>query len=82
MALLGEQHPFIRTEYGLEELDDDGGLFGCSGARRSARRPCHGRQPSRHRDGLRLQIDVAGEEEMGWRARLCVGPTPGAIRPR
>ena len=27
IAQLGESHPFIRTEYCLEELDGDGGLF-------------------------------------------------------
>ena len=52
VALLGEQHPFIRTEYELEELDGGGRLFPserqallrgafppcCSAARRRARR--------------------------------------------
>nr|MBA2278239.1 hypothetical protein [Chloroflexia bacterium] len=61
---LGPTHPFIRTEYCLEELDGEGGLF-----------PPHrlvqmaGDHPRRHRaePGRRyaLLLDVAGEEEAG-----------------
>lgn len=64
MEQLGPSHPFIRTEYCLEELDGDGGLF-----------PPHrlaqmqGEHPRRHRaePGKRyaLLLDVAGEEEAG-----------------
>ncbi|MDP9370643.1 MAG: hypothetical protein M3Q03_20645 [Chloroflexota bacterium] len=66
---LGADHPFVRTEYFLQELDGAGGLF-----------PPHrlaqmqGDHPRRHRaDPARLQegkryallLDVAGEEEAG-----------------
>jgi hypothetical protein len=62
IAQFGERHPFIRTEYCLEELDGDGGLFGA--ARQAQMRGDH---PRRHaaEPGRRyaLLIDVAGEEE-------------------
>ncbi|HWV24211.1 MAG TPA: hypothetical protein VNZ58_08470 [Thermomicrobiales bacterium] len=61
---LGERHPFIRTEYFLEELDGENSLF-----------PPHriaqmqGDHPRQHRatPGKRyaLLLDVAGEEESG-----------------
>jgi hypothetical protein len=64
MAQLGETHPFIRSEYKLELLDSEGGLF-----------PPHrlaqlqGHHPRRHRPepGKRYAglLDVAGEEEEG-----------------
>ncbi len=64
MAQLGPTHPFIRTEYCLEELDADGGLFP---PQRLAQ--MQGDHPRRHRaePGKRyaLLIDVAGEEEAG-----------------
>lgn len=64
IAQLGEQHPFVRTEYFLEELDGQQSLF-----------PPHrlammrGDHPRRYRaePGKRyaLLLDVAGEEEHG-----------------
>jgi hypothetical protein len=64
IAQFGEAHPFIRTEYELEPLDGEGGLF-----------PPHrlaqmqGDHPRRHRaaPGARYAglLDVAGEEEHG-----------------
>ena len=62
MAQLGERHPFVRTEYCLEELDGDGGLF--PAARQAQMRGEHPRQraatPGRQ---YALLLDVAGEEE-------------------
>jgi hypothetical protein len=62
IAQLGERHPFIRTEYCLEELDGAGGLFGA--ARQAQMRGDHPRrrsaEPGRQ---YALLIDVAGEEE-------------------
>ena len=64
IAQLGINHPFIKTEYCLEELDGEGGLFP---AHRLAQ--MQGDHPRRHRaePGKRyaLLIDVAGEEEGG-----------------
>jgi hypothetical protein len=64
MAQLGAVHPFIRTEYCLEELEAEGGLFPPP---RLAQ--MQGDHPRRHRaePGKRyaLLIDVAGEEEAG-----------------
>ncbi|MFN8594179.1 MAG: hypothetical protein U0031_22205 [Thermomicrobiales bacterium] len=64
IAQFGVTHPFIRTEYCLEELDGDGGLFPPS--RIAAMRGDH---PRRHQaePGKRCKyailVDVAGEEE-------------------
>jgi hypothetical protein len=59
---LGEGHPFIRTEYFLEELDGEGGLF--PPRRLAQMRGDHPRleraRPGHH---YALLIDVAGEEE-------------------
>jgi len=64
IAQLGANHPFIKTEYCLEELDGEGGLFP---AHRLAQ--MRGDHPRRHQaePGKRyaLLIDVAGEEESG-----------------
>ncbi len=64
MAQLGATHPFIRTEYCLEELEAEGGLFP---PQRLAQ--MQGDHSRRHRaePGKRyaLLIDVAGEEEAG-----------------
>lgn len=61
---LGERHPFIRTEYFLEELDGEDSLFP---PQRLAR--MQGDHPRQHRatPGRRyaLLLDVAGEEESG-----------------
>jgi hypothetical protein len=64
IAQLGANHPFVKTEYCLEELDGEGGLFP---AHRLAQ--MRGDHPRRHHGepGKRyaLLIDVAGEEEAG-----------------
>lgn len=62
IAQLGRDHPAIRTEYFLEELDDAGMLF--PAARLEQLRGDHPRR-SRAEPGKRyaLLIDVAGEDE-------------------
>jgi len=64
IAQFGAGHPFVRTEYFLEELDGEGGLFPPN--RLAMLRGDH---PRRHaaEPGARyaLLIDVAGEEELG-----------------
>ena len=64
IAQLGEGHPFIRTEYELEELDGDGGLFPAH--RIAQMRGDHARLDCA-RPGARyaLLLDVGGEEESG-----------------
>lgn len=68
MALLGEQHPFIRTEYELEELDGGGSLFPperrepLRGNFRPLPRPAPSDAPGTQ---YAFTIDVAGEEEDG-----------------
>lgn len=62
MALLGEAHPFILTEYELVELDGQGGLF--PPARRAQMEGDH--PPlvkARAGESYALLLDVAGEEE-------------------
>jgi hypothetical protein len=65
IAQFGPAHPFIRTEYFLEELDGDGALFA---PHRIAQ--LQGDHPRRYRaePGKRyaLLIDVGGEEEAGF----------------
>ena len=72
MAQFGADHPFIRTEYLLRELDEAGGLF--PPARLAQLRGDHPRQ-RRAEPGRRyaLLLDVAGEEESA--------PMLGAWRP-
>jgi hypothetical protein len=64
MEQLGAQHPFIRTEYFLEELDGEQSLFPPRLMAQMA-----GSHPRLHRatKGMRyaLLLDVAGEEEAG-----------------
>jgi hypothetical protein len=64
IAQHGETHPFIRTEYLLEVLDGEGGLFPPQRVAQMA-----GDHPRRHRaePGKRYAglLDVAGEEEEG-----------------
>jgi hypothetical protein len=68
MAMLGAEHPFIRTEYELEELDGGGGLFPAErreplrGDFRPLTRPAADDPPGTH---YAFTIDVAGEEEDG-----------------
>jgi hypothetical protein len=71
IAQFGPAHPFIRTEYCLEELDGDGGLFPPS--RLAAMRGNHPRR-FQAAPGSRyaLLLDVAGEEESD--------PGPAAFR--
>lgn len=64
IAQLGEEHPFVRTEYFLQELDGEGGLF--PPQRIAQMQGDHPRQ-LRATPGKRyaLLLDVAGEEESG-----------------
>jgi hypothetical protein len=70
MAELGEQHPFIRTEYCLQPLDDAGMLF--DAAKQAQMRGTHPRQHRADVGGsthYALLLDVAGEaEEAGAQA--------------
>ncbi len=74
VAQLGAAHPFIRTEYELEELDGDGGLF--PEHRIAQLRGDHDRL-ERARPGRRyaLLIDVGGEEESGGSQLSFFAPT-------
>ena len=68
MALLGEAHPFIRTEYELEELDGGGSLFPPERREplRGPFRPLSRPAASDAADAAyAFTIDVAGEEEDG-----------------
>src|SRR5215207_6252515 len=60
----GESHPFIRTEYALEVLDGEGGLFPPQRiAQLQGDHPrIHRAEPGKRYAGL---LDVAGEEEEG-----------------
>jgi hypothetical protein len=59
---LGRQHPLIRTQYDLQEIDDEAGMFPPStralmqGAHRRQREPTEGREYA-------LLVDVAGPSE-------------------
>lgn len=70
MAQLGAQHPFIRTEYCLEPLDDAGMLF--DAAKQAQMHDTHPRQRRATRNRAAryaLLLDVAGEaEEAGGQA--------------
>ena len=72
IAQLGAAHPFIRTEYCLEELEGEGGLF--PPHRIAQMQGDHPRQV-RARPGRRyaLLIDVGGEEEAGASAIALAG---------
>jgi hypothetical protein len=62
IAQFGRDHPFIRTEYFLEELDAEGQLFGPG--RRAQMRGYHPRQRSATPGRVyALLVDVAGAEE-------------------
>jgi hypothetical protein len=64
IAQLGASHPFIKTEYCLEELDGEGGLFPAHRlAQMCGDHPRRFRAEPGHR--YALLIDVAGEEETG-----------------
>ena len=64
IAQHGESHPFIRTEYLLEVLDGEGGLFPPQRiAQLQGEHPrLHRAEPGKRYAGL---LDVAGEEEEG-----------------
>ncbi|MEX0790624.1 MAG: hypothetical protein WD178_07615 [Actinomycetota bacterium] len=64
IAQFGESHPFIRTEYMLEVLDGEGGLFPPQRvAQLLGDHPrIHRAEPGKRYAGL---LDVAGEEEEG-----------------
>src|SRR5215218_2732063 len=64
IAQHGESHPFIRTEYMLEVLDGEGGLFPPQRiAQLQGEHPrLHRAEPGKRYAGL---LDVAGEEEEG-----------------
>src|SRR5918995_5500010 len=64
IAQHGESHPFIRTEYALETLDGEGGLFPPQRvAQLQGDHPrLHRAEPGKRYAGL---LDVAGEEEEG-----------------
>jgi hypothetical protein len=64
IAQHGESHPFIRTEYALEVLDGEGGLFPPQRiAQLQGEHPrIHRAEPEKRYAGL---LDVAGEEEEG-----------------
>jgi len=62
IAQFGRDHPFIRTEYELQELAGAGGLFGA--ARQAQLRGEHPRQRRATPGALyALLLDVAGEDE-------------------
>ena len=62
IAQFGRDHPYIRTEYFLEEMDDEARLFGP--ARRAQMRGWHPRQRAASPGRLHaLLVDVAGAEE-------------------
>ncbi|HEU5329271.1 MAG TPA: hypothetical protein VFU78_14330, partial [Thermomicrobiales bacterium] len=71
IAQFGRDHPFIRTEYDLQELAGGGGLF--NPARRAQLQGDHPRQrrPTPGR-AYALLLDVAGEDEAGG---LLASPT-------
>ena len=74
IAQLGAEHPFIRTEYCLEPLAGDGGLFPTN--RIAHLRGTHPRQraatPGRR---YALLLDVAGEEEDPQAGQVTAGGT-------
>jgi hypothetical protein len=64
MDQLGEDHPFIRTEYCLEEIDGNGGLF--PHHRLAQMQGDHPRLRTAHPNKrYAMLLDVAGEEESG-----------------
>jgi hypothetical protein len=61
---LGRNHPLIRTQYFLEEIDAEGGMF--PEHRQAQMRGTHARQPEAQENKIyALLLDVAGEDEMG-----------------
>jgi hypothetical protein len=62
VALLGRQHPLVRTQYFSEEIDDESGMF--PPRRRALMQGAHPRQ-GRRIEGrtYALLVDVAGEDE-------------------
>lgn len=81
VALLGRHHPLIKTQYYLEEIDDQTGMFPAQ--RRALMRGSHERQHEPtpgHR--YALLIDVAGEDEGAPSAVLGSGATEGGGQDR
>lgn len=79
IAQFGRDHPFIRTEYFLEELDAEGSLFGP--ARRAQMRGDHPRQRSATPGRLyALLVDVAGAEESTESEDSALGSSHSAFR--
>jgi hypothetical protein len=69
IAQFGERHPTIKTEYWLEELDGEDGLF--SPDRLAQMQGDHPRQHAASPGGqYALLVDVAGEEESGSSAEV------------
>ncbi|MEP6775338.1 MAG: hypothetical protein ABJA50_07055 [Chloroflexota bacterium] len=79
IAQFGKDHPFIRTEYFLEEIDDESRLF--DPARRAHMRGDHPRArsatPGKH---YALLLDVAGADETRERGNLGEESPAGAAR--
>lgn len=64
VAQLGRSHPFVKTEYFLEELDGEGGLF--PPEVRARIRGGHAPQRLPERDGVyAMLLDVGGEDREG-----------------
>ena len=62
VAKLGRNHPLIKTQYFLEEIDAEGGMF--PPLRRALMQGTHSSQPSAVSGQLyALLVDVAGEDE-------------------
>ncbi|MCI0520957.1 MAG: hypothetical protein L0Z70_11985, partial [Chloroflexi bacterium] len=75
VALLGRQHPMVRTQYFSEEIDDESGMF--PPRRRALMQGGHPRQNRRVEGRIyALLVDVAGEDE----AALEAGAAPSARR--
>jgi hypothetical protein len=80
IAQFGRDHPFIRTEYFLEELDDEGRLFGPM--RRAIMRGSHPRQRGATLGKVyALLLDVAGAEEGAlWNPTMAAPTAPSPNR--
>jgi len=81
IARLGAGHPLIRSQYGLEEIDEDGRLF--PAATRALMRGSHDRQraPTEGRD-YALLVDVGGEVDPAALAGSADGAALREAEPR